>query len=47
MKILLTDTGYIDPSPIRDAGHDVVLFDEAAPVPVLNQIGRASCRERV
>ena len=34
MKILLTDTGYIDPSPIRDAGHDVVLFDEAAPVPV-------------
>ena len=34
MKILLTDTGCIDPSPIRDAGHDVVLFDEAAPVPV-------------
>ena len=28
MKILLTDTGYIDPSPIRDAGHDVVLFQE-------------------
>ena len=34
MKILLTDTSCIDPSPIRDAGHDVVLFDEAAPVPV-------------
>lgn len=34
MKILLTDTGYIDPSLIRDAGHDVVLFDETAPVPV-------------
>ena len=33
MKILLTDTGYIDPSLIRDAGHDVVLFDETAPVP--------------
>ena len=34
MKILLTDTSCIDPSPIRDAGHDVVLFDETAPVPV-------------
>lgn len=34
MKILLTDAGYIDPSPIRDAGHDVVLFSEAEPVPV-------------
>ena len=34
MKILLTDTGYIDPSLIRDAGHDVVLFDETTPVPV-------------
>ena len=34
MKILLTDTSYIDPSLIRDAGHDVVLFDETAPVPV-------------
>ena len=34
MKILLTDTSCIDPSPIRDAGHDVVLFDEAAPVPI-------------
>ena len=34
MKILLTDTSCIDPSLIRDAGHDVVLFDETAPVPV-------------
>ena len=33
MKILLTDTGYIDPSPIRAAGHDVVLFSESEPVP--------------
>ena len=33
MKILLTETGYIDPSPIRDAGHEVVLFSEAEPVP--------------
>ena len=33
MKILLTDTGYIDPSPIRAAGHDVVLFSEVEPVP--------------
>ena len=33
MKILLTDAGYIDPSPIRAAGHDVVLFSEVEPVP--------------
>ena len=33
MKILLTDAGYIDPAPIRAAGHDVVLFSEAEPVP--------------
>ena len=33
MKSLLTETGYIDPSPIRDAGHEVVLFSEAEPVP--------------
>ena len=33
MKILLTDAGYIDPAHIRAAGHDVVLFSEAEPVP--------------
>lgn len=33
MKILLTDTGYIDPAPIRAAGYDVVLFNEGKPVP--------------
>lgn len=33
MKILLTDTGYVDPAPLRDAGHEVVLFRESAPIP--------------
>ena len=33
MKILLTDSGYVDPAPIRAAGHDVVLFSEAEPIP--------------
>ena len=33
MKILLTDSGYVDPAPIRAAGHDVVLFSEVEPVP--------------
>lgn len=33
MKILLTSSGYIEPAPIRDAGHEVVLFDEGRPVP--------------
>lgn len=33
MKILLTDSGYVDPAPIQAAGHDVVLFSEAEPIP--------------
>lgn len=33
MKILLTDTGYIDPAPIRAAGYEVVMFNEGRPVP--------------
>lgn len=33
MKILLSDTSYLDPEPIRAAGHDVVLFTESQPVP--------------
>lgn len=33
MKILLSDTSYLDPEPIRAAGHDVVLFTETQPVP--------------
>lgn len=33
MKILLTDTGYVDPDPLRQAGHDVILFDESVAVP--------------
>lgn len=33
MKILLTDSGFVDPGPLRDAGHDVVLFNETAPIP--------------
>lgn len=33
MKILLSDTSYLDPEPIRAAGHDVVMFTETRPVP--------------
>ncbi|QKD80349.1 NAD(P)-dependent oxidoreductase [Actinomyces marmotae] len=33
MKILLTSTSHLDPSPLVADGHEVVVFDEAAPVP--------------
>lgn len=33
MKILLTDTSFLDPAPLIAEGHEVVLFRESAPVP--------------